>query len=202
MTKNQFSTNGKSPSYRSPLTFIMEFLKHPMQVGSLIPSSRFIQQRILQAAEIAKAHTIVELGPGTGGTTRTILSKMRPDAKLLSIEVNPQFHNWISTIQDKRFIAHLGSANELRTILKQYDLQAPSVIVSGIPFSNIDEQTAAHLIAEIDELLAPNGRFVAYQVRNRVAELCTPVMGNGRRKTELRNFPPMRIYSWEKNGKS
>ena len=56
--------------------FFQEFLKHPLQIGSVIPSSRFLEQRILEAAGIATVKTVVELGSGTGGTTRAILRAM------------------------------------------------------------------------------------------------------------------------------
>ena len=72
--------------------FFQEFLKHPRQIGSIIPSSRFLEQRILDAAGIAEVKTVVELGSGTGGTTRAILRAMPQHAKLLSIEINPHFH--------------------------------------------------------------------------------------------------------------
>ena len=52
------------------LAFFHGFLKKPGQVGSIIPSSRFLERRIVRAAGIQRARLVVELGPGTGGTTR------------------------------------------------------------------------------------------------------------------------------------
>ena len=51
------------------LAFFQGFLKKPGQVGSIIPSSRFLERRIVRAAGIERARLVVELGPGTGGTT-------------------------------------------------------------------------------------------------------------------------------------
>jgi phospholipid N-methyltransferase len=180
------------------LPFFREFLKHPLQIGSIIPSSRFLEQRILDAAGVASARTVVELGPGTGGTTRAILRVLPPQASLLSIEINPYFHRLLGAIRDRRLIAHLGNANALKEILAQYGLGAPEAIISGIPFSTMNNDDGARLIETISNLLAPNGRFVAYQVSNRVATLCRPVMGAEQVAVELRNIPPMRVYRWEK----
>ena len=58
------------------LVFIQEFLKHPLQIGSIIPSSRFLERRIVAAAGIASANVVVELGSGTGGITRALLRAM------------------------------------------------------------------------------------------------------------------------------
>ena len=90
--------------------FFQEFLKHPLQIGSIIPSSSFLERRILEIAGICSAKTIVELGPGTGGMTKAILRAMPQHARLLSIEINPHFHALVSSIEDDRLIAHLGSA--------------------------------------------------------------------------------------------
>ncbi|MDT8403600.1 class I SAM-dependent methyltransferase [Sulfuriflexus sp.] len=179
--------------------FIQEFLKHPLQIGSIIPSSRFLEQRIVKAADIASADVVVELGPGTGGTTRALLRAMPAHARLLCIELNPSFHALLGRINDERLITHLGSARDLRKILAMYNLDAPNVVVSGIPFSTMSHSAGTEIIETISSVLAPKGRFVAYQARDRVAILCRPILGTGQSVTELLNIPPMRIYQWQKH---
>ena len=179
--------------------FFQEFLKHPLQIGSIIPSSPFLERRILEAAAIDSAKTIVELGSGTGGTTRAILRAMPQHARLLSIEINPHFHNLLSSIEDDRLIAHLGSACGLKEIISMYGLAAPEAVISGIPFSTMNHSEGSQVIEVISSLLAPKGRFVAYQVSKRVASLCRPFLGSEQITVELLNIPPMRVYKWEKN---
>ena len=180
--------------------FFQEFLKHPLQIGSIIPSSRFLERRILEVAAIASAKTIVELGSGTGGTTRAILREMPQHAKLLSIEINPHFHTLVSSIEDDRLIAHWGNACRLKEILSMYGLGAPEAVISGIPFSTMNHSEGSQVIEAISSLLAPNGRFVAYQVSKRVISLCQPLIGSGQVEVERFNIPPMRVCRWEKNG--
>ncbi len=55
------------------LDFFREFLRDPEIVGSIIPSSRFLEQRIIKAAGLADSRLVIELGPGTGGTTTSFL---------------------------------------------------------------------------------------------------------------------------------
>jgi hypothetical protein len=63
------------------------------------------------------------------------------------------------------------------------------------------QRSAAFKVLEaISSLLAPNGRFVAYQVSNRVASMCHPFLGAAQMQVELLNIPPIRVYQWEKNG--
>lgn len=178
------------------LEFFFEFIRHPLQIGSVIPSSRFLERRILDAAGVESAGTVVELGPGTGGTTRCILDAMPAHARLLSIEINPHFHGMVSEIDDRRLIAHLGSACDLDEILAQYKLPAPDAVISGIPFSTLSRELGQALVGAIPDVLAPGGCFVAYQARDSVAKLCDPVMMRTDTVTEFRNIPPMKVYKW------
>jgi phosphatidylethanolamine/phosphatidyl-N-methylethanolamine N-methyltransferase len=180
------------------LVFFQEFLKHPAQIGSIIPSSRFLERRILEAAGISSAQTIVELGCGTGGTTRAILRGMTKNARLLSIEINPHFHAMVSAIGDKRLISHLGNACGLKEILPIYGLCNPEVVISGIPFSTMSHSSGAQVLGAVSSLLAPNGRFVAYQFSKRVDYLCRRFLGPGQVTMEFLNIPPMRVYQWQK----
>lgn len=182
------------------LAFLQQFLKHPLQIASIIPSSRFLERRVVETAGVNSAKTIVELGPGTGGTTREILRAMAWYAKLLTIEINPNFHALVSCMEDDRLIAHLGNAHGLKEIIYMYGLGAPEVVISGIPFSTMSHTSGSQIIEAISSVLAPRGRFVVYQVSKRVASLCQPLLGSGQVEVELFNIPPMQVYRWDKNG--
>jgi phosphatidylethanolamine/phosphatidyl-N-methylethanolamine N-methyltransferase len=180
------------------IVFLQEFLKHPRQVASIVPSSRFLERRIVELADIRSARTVVELGTGTGGTTRAILEAMAPDAKLLSIEINPQLCALLGRIRDRRLFVHCGNAYELRNALSSYGLAAPEAVVSGIPFSTMQRDTAQRVLETISAALVPGGRFLAYQVSSQVDDLSSPLLGPARVEVEFRNIPPVRLYRWEK----
>ena len=183
------------------MAFFHEFLKHPLQIGSIIPSSRFLERQIVEAGDVSSARTIVELGPGTGGTTRAILHAMNRDARLLSIEINLHFHALVSGIKDDRLTVHLGSARTLADTLSRYGMGAPEVLISGIPFSTMSDDAGTEILEKVFSVLAPGGRFVAYQVSKRVCTLCRPLAGPGKMEVQLLNIPPQRVYSWQKNGR-
>ncbi len=180
--------------------FISEFLKHPLQIGSIIPCTRFVGERVVKAADVASADVIVELGPGTGGVTRAILKAMHQNAKLLTIEINPRLYDIIKKIKDSRLIAHFGSADNLKQILAGYGLGAPDAVISGVPFSTMNPDDAHHILDQLTSLLNPKGRFTAYQLSGKVAELCRPYMGTADSSLEFFNIPPMRVFRWVKNG--
>lgn len=192
--------NNLRPTLNGHLLFLRGFLKHPREVASVVPSSRFVEQRIVKLAAVCAATSIVELGPGTGGTTRAILRSMPQEARLLSVEINPVFHALLGRLQDPRFNVHLGSAEELRDLLARYGMPAPQAIISGIPFSTMSRSMACRILNAIAEVLPTGGRFVAYQVRDHVHRLCRPYLGPARVEVELLNIPPLRVFQWEKNG--
>jgi phosphatidylethanolamine/phosphatidyl-N-methylethanolamine N-methyltransferase len=180
------------------LAFFRGFLKRPKQVGSIIPSSRFLERRVTRATRAHRAKLIVELGPGTGGTTRALLRAMQPDAKLLAIEINPHFVEVLDRWPDQRLLVQHGSAADISAILAERGLPAPDVIVSGIPFSTMTMPFGREILRSVYDALEPGGAFVAYQVRDRVHTLGREVFGAARVQTELLNVPPMRIYRWVK----
>lgn len=180
--------------------FLRGFLRHPGQVGSVIPSSTRLEQRLVRCAHPADAAVVLELGPGTGGTTRALLATMRADARLLAIEIDPAFNAHLSrNIRDPRFSAHLGSAEEIEQTLAAYRLPAPEVIVSGIPFSIMPAEVGDRIAAAIARVLAPGGRFVAYQVRAHVTGYASPYLGTPQRQWEWINIPPVCVFTWTKS---
>ncbi len=166
----------------------------------MVPSSRFLERRVVEVGEIATARRVVELGPGTGGTTRAILEALPAAGRLLAIELNRKFVKLLKAIGDPRLSVYSGSALNLEAALAKHQLEAPDVVISGIPFSTMSPEVGRQVIEAVHAALAPGGKFVAYQLRDRVHQLATPVFGPPHVELELRNVPPMRVYCWEKAG--
>ena len=180
------------------LTFLRGFLRQPGRIGSVIPSSRFLERRVVEAAGIAHSRTVVELGPGTGGTTRAILRSLPQQAHLLAIEINPDFVEFLKTYPDPRLDVYLGSAEHIRRALETLNHTRPDAVVSGIPFSTMPAEVGRKILHEIWSCILLGGRLVAYQLMNRVTFLAPLLMGDPQVQLELRNVPPLRVYAWRK----
>lgn len=181
------------------LAFLRGFLRNPAQVGSVVPSSPQLEQRLVQCARVREARTIVELGPGTGGTTRALLAAMAPGAVLLGIELDAGFIDGLrQSIRDPRLLLEQASAERLDELLDAHGLPAPDAIVSGIPFSTMPAEASQRIAACIAAVLRPGGRFVAYQVRAHVAEFMSPHLGVPDKQWEMMNVPPVRVFTWVK----
>lgn len=178
--------------------FFQGFLRKPGQVGSIIPSSKALEQHIVRQIDPGSAQTLVELGPGTGGTTRAVLNAMPPNARLLAIDLDPQFIGHLKAIGDSRLIPCTGSASDLTKLLKQRNLSSPDVVFSGIPFSTMGDHISRQVIESVWASLAPGGRFVAYQFRSAVKRIGREILGDPTVEWQWFNLPPMRLYRWDR----
>ena len=178
--------------------FFQAFMKSPMVVASVVPSSLFLKRRIVAAADLATAGVVVELGAGTGGTTRALLEAMDSCGRLIAIERTADFVPGLEAIGDERFELVHGCASAIGEVLAERGYAGADVVVSGIPFSTMPETLSAEIITAVHDALNPGGRFVAYQFSGRVAEYTRPVMGRPTIQREILNVPPMRVFTWEK----
>lgn len=184
---------------RDSFEFLRGFFRHPAQVGSVIPSSHHLEQRLVRCGRVSEARAVVELGPGTGGTTAALLQAMRPSARLLAIELDNVFHHHLCVSRrDPRLVVELGSAEHLEQFLAAHRMAAPDAIVSGIPFSTMPPEVSDRVAAAVSHVLRPGGCFVAYQVRAHVARFVAPYLGQPEAEWEPINIPPVRVFTWVK----
>src|SRR6478609_6067217 len=98
--------------------FLRGFLKNPVMVGSIIPSSRVLIEKMLKPVDWSSTRLFVEYGPGVGTFTRPILDRLAPDAKLIAIDTNPDFIDYLTRdMDDERLIAVHGSAADVEKII-------------------------------------------------------------------------------------
>lgn len=180
------------------LRFLAGFLRRPLAVASIVPSSRYLVRRIAQAATSGGARSVVELGPGTGVVTRGLLDGLPRDARLLALELEADFVERLADERDPRLTVHGGDARDLQAVLAQHRMPAPEAIVSGIPFSTLGPVAGDQVLTAVWNALAPGGRFVAYQFRPHVDRYATPRFGEPQVVFEPRNVPPMSVYCWVK----
>lgn len=189
----------ESRTLYSRLLFAREFLKHPVLLGSALPSSRFLVQRILRQVDWDKARVIVEYGPGVGTFTGQILERMRPDASLVAIEASSEFVRHLQSVfPDPRLTVVQGSAADVRRVLREIGVDAADAIISGIPYSTLSRRERERILTESKRALRPGGRFVVYQFTSAVARDLERVFGAFERDREPLNILPATIF-WADN---
>ncbi|KAI1298486.1 hypothetical protein HDE_04188 [Halotydeus destructor] len=166
------------PSQRKQMyIFAKNFFQHPMMVGSIIPSSRFLIDRLLMGIDWTTAKVIVEYGPGIGNVSVEILKRMRADCKLVLIELNQNMADYCrNNFTDPRVINVQGSATDVGKFLKAHKLGKADYIVSGIPFSMLPTDVGHLVVNATHDALRPGGEFHIFQYRKTGAGLLAPTV--------------------------
>ena len=183
----------RSPSPR--WQFLRGFIKHPKMVGSIIPSSRILINRMLDPVDWANTKIFVEYGPGVGTFTRPILEKLMPDAKLIAIDTNPDFIDYLNgDIEDDRFIAVHGSAAEVEKIIAEHGFDHADYILSGLPFSTLPPGVVEAIGAATGRAIRDGGAFLIYQFSPKVRDFIAPHFERIDHDMEWWNVPPAQLY--------
>lgn len=164
-------------------------------LGSVIPSSRFLVNDVLNHVDWEKARVIVEYGPGVGTMTQEILKRMRPDAVLLAIELNEEFVTFLrKEIVDPRLHAVHASAADVRNVLASLGLPSADYIISGIPYSNMPHAVRREVMLESRQVLHPEGALLVYQFTNTVLPYLKSSFSSVRQNFQVLNILPARIF--------
>jgi phospholipid N-methyltransferase len=177
------------------LLFAGNFLRHPYMLGSIIPSSRFLVDQVLEPIDWHRARVIVEYGPGVGTFTGEILRRMHKDAHLVAIETNQAFVRFLPTsLPDPRLHVVHDSAAQVQSVLQRLGLPQASYIISGIPLGSMPEPERADIVAQSRAALEPGGAFLVYQFTSRVLPVLQRTFSDVRRSFERRNLPPAQLF--------
>jgi phospholipid N-methyltransferase len=177
------------------LLFSRNFFKHPRMLGSLIPSSRFLVDRLLRQVDWRRARVIVEYGPGVGTFTAEILRRMSPAGRLVVFETNEEFVEFLKGgLDDPRLHVIHGSAQEVGTVLARLGCGPADYVISGIPFSTMPEELRDSILRATHAALRPDGRFLVYQFSGKVGPHLQKVFRQVRREFEPRNVLPAWLF--------
>ena len=183
----------RSPSPR--WQFLRGFFKHPVMVGSIIPSSRQLIDRMLQPVDWETTKLFVEYGPGVGTFTRPILERLGHDACLVTIDTNPDFTGYLKeSIDDPRLVAVTGSAADVAKILEDRGMGQADFVLSGLPFSTLPPGIGSRIAKATASVIRPGGAFLVYQFSPKVRDFIAPYFERIERGFEWVNVPPATLF--------
>ena len=179
--------------------FLRGFLKNPVMVGSVIPSSRVLIDKMLKPVDWDKVRLFVEYGPGVGTFTRPILEKLPKDAMLLAIDTNPDFVGYLGReIDDPRLVAVHGSAADVEKIVAANGFDHADFVLSGLPFSTLPPGVGDAIGAATARVIRPGGAFLVYQFSPKVRDFIAPYFDRLDRGFEWVNVPPATLFwAWK-----
>lgn len=175
--------------------FLRGFLKHPVMVGSIIPSSKILIDRMLGPVDWDETRLFVEYGPGVGTFTRPILDRLGPDATLIAIDTNADFIKYLKqAIDDPRLVAVTGSAADVEAIIAERGFANADFVLSGLPFSTLPPGVGAAIGEATAKVIRPGGAFLVYQFSPKVLDFIKPYFEKIDRGFEWVNVPPATLF--------
>ena len=175
--------------------FIKGFVKHPVMVGSIVPSGDRLIAQMLSRVDWANVDLFVEYGPGVGTFCRTVLSRLRRDAAYIAIDTNPDFIDYLQRdIADSRFHPVLGSATDVEAIIAALGFDHADQILSGLPFSTLPTGVGPAIAAATHRALRPGGTFLVYQYRPKAREFLAPHFSDISNGMAWINVPPNFLF--------
>lgn len=180
--------------------FWSAWLRNPMQMGAVLPSSEGLASAMASQLS-ADAGLTLELGAGTGVVTRALLAGGARPGQLIVVE------------KDERLAAQLtrhfpglqvrsGDAAHLRALLGVAHRSAFDTVVSSLPLLSMRGFTRTRILAEIFAVLKPAGRLVqfTYSPKPPVPASLAEALGvRGERVCRvLRNLPPATVWVYSR----
>lgn len=186
----------RRPSWtQEALLFARNFLQHPRMLGSLVPSSRFLVERMLGSVDWERARTLVEYGPGVGTFTAQILQRMSPQARLIVFEMNHDFVRYLAQrFPDPRLHVVHASAEHARRELRRLDVDGADYIISCVPFTTMPARLRNKILGETRKVLNPNGSFLVYQYSRTLLPSLRSHFSLVHQDFEPFNIPPARLF--------
>jgi len=174
------------------LTFLLRFIQNPKQVGSAIPSSRFLAEKMVQSVPWDRVSAIAELGSGTGAITRFIKPRVSDAAKVLLFEMDDTMKSDLQT--NYPHFSSYSNACHLTKIMSQHGIHQLDCVISGLPFFNFKSDLRETLLHQITEALKPGGYFIAFQYSLQMKKHLSEKFIIEKIDFVPLNFPPAFVY--------
>lgn len=180
--------------------------------AAVAPSSRYLVQAMLEPLPLARARTVVELGPGTGVMTQTLLDLLPENATLLAFEINSRFFHYLKEkFSDPRLVLIPASAETLGSELRRRGCKRLDAAVSSLGLTFMSEAQQHAVLRGLVTFLDRESVFTQYHYLHGVvarfqfeerrvrrfsaARLLREYFRRVERKVVWRNVPPAFVFT-------
>lgn len=179
--------------------FFYRWLKSPKEVGSLIPSSRYLCEFLASQINPESQLPIVELGAGTGVVTEALIKTGIDPEKIFVVERDKDLFKFLKKRFPELNIIN-GDATELKSLLDKYNINEVSAVVSSLPIINIDDHIVTEILKQAFAMLDGKGDFIQYTY-SPVSPISKSIrnvihLNEQRLKRVWRNIPPATVWKF------
>lgn len=145
----------------SSLVFLREFVRDPVTLGAVAPSSPSLARLMVDAAAIGPGHVVVELGAGTGPMTAELVRR-HPDHALMCLEpvgvLAAALRERFPDVRvEERYL------QDLPELLAAWGHPRVDRFVSSLPWAIWTPEVQDACFAAILGSIQPDGRLVTFQ---------------------------------------
>jgi phospholipid N-methyltransferase len=187
------------------LQFLQAFLKNPLYVGAISPSSPDLARAMIEGARPDENSVVLELGVGTGAITKFLRDAVQDEKSYLGIEINEEFVEKLKEDFPELLIV-CGSAGDARALHQNTGFGTVKYIVSGLPFASLPKDVSESILREVDKFMAEGCLFRTFQYAH--AYRLPPAVKFRRYMEErygkvqrsslvLKNVPPAYTLTWK-----
>ena len=175
--------------------FFRRWLANPLQMGSIVPSSDALCQRIVRHTKRIGDELVVELGAGTGVISRALLASGIPPDRLCVMEIVPDMAAHLRRVLSNVTVIE-GDARALPDLLPRHWHGRIGTVVCGIPLVLLPKTEQRRFIDAI-ETVAPGRGFLHYSYC-----VTSPISARQHALTAKReawtplNFPPASVWRY------
>jgi phosphatidylethanolamine/phosphatidyl-N-methylethanolamine N-methyltransferase len=140
--------------------FLKRWMTNPLQMGSVIPSSRALCRRIAALVSRAEDEVVVELGAGTGVISRALLAAGVPPERLIVVEIVRDMAEHLRAVLPGVTVIH-GDAFDLPNALPECLRGKVGSAICGIPLVMLPLDQQMRFVRAV-ESVAPGKGFLLY----------------------------------------
>ena len=176
------------------VNYIRRFWKDK-QVASITPSSKFSVRYLRNRIDFQKANVVVEYGAGNGVFSKMLADNMHEKSKLILFETNSDFVEDLKNIfkGDDRIHVVCENALDVCSVLDNLGIDGADYIITGIPFTFLDNGERKSLIENSFHKLREGGHFISYQFSLTVNKYVKNQFGGIKLSVQPFNIPPLLV---------
>lgn len=187
------------------IEFLQAFIKNPLKVGAITPSSPELAREMLKGIEPDENNIILELGVGTGAITKFIEEKVPDEKSYLGVELDGNLVNSLN-VRFPNLKILKGNACELDKIHKKSGLGKVSYVICCLPFVSMPNDVGEKILSEIEKFMKQECLLRTFQYAHgfympsaiKLREFMRRRYGKSQKSQLIvKNVPPAYVLTWQ-----